>query len=290
MKSEIAVREPCSPEHIKWFINTGECLVTADGKEIEVWEFRHDHDETVLSSWAKHLRNHYCLDSHIDFLRNNLSRYDYLTNIKFPDKTSKLGPGIRAGDFGEILVADYLEWILGYWVPRVRWSSKKVRDESPKGCDVVGFRFFDESAGISNKDVLFVCESKTKFSKSRINRLQDAVNDSAKDERRVGESLNYIRQKFYEAEKIEEAERVGRFQDPVDSAYRQLYGASAIISDEYYDVDELISTDCTRISKTPRSRGFFPHPNRNNLFLVVIKGSDMMNLVHELYRRAADEA
>ncbi|MCK6606307.1 MAG: DUF1837 domain-containing protein, partial [Ignavibacteriaceae bacterium] len=179
---------PWTSAHTKWLINTGELLKTADGKDIQVWEFRHEQDNKVLSAWAKHFRNHYCLDTDIDFLRGKRSRSDYLTDIKFPSQTTKLGPGIRAGDFGEILVSDYLQWLLEYWVPRVRWSSKVVRDESPKGSDVIGFRFNNIDGAASTKDVLFVFESKTKFSASKINRLQDAINDSAKDHIRIDES------------------------------------------------------------------------------------------------------
>lgn len=160
--------------HTEWLVDTSKRLKTADGMDVEVWEFRHEKDEAVLSAWAKYFRNHYCLDSDIDSLRGNRTRQDYLTNIKFPCKTSKLGPGVRAGDFGEILVSDYLQWRLDYWVPRVRWSSKVVRDESPKGSDVIGFRFHNKDGITSTKDVLFVFESKTKFSASKINRKHPA--------------------------------------------------------------------------------------------------------------------
>lgn len=215
---------PWSSEHVRWLVDTGERLKTVDDKEIGVWEFRHENDEVVLSTWAKHFRNHYCLDTEIDFLRGKRPRSDYLTNIKFPSKTSKLGPGIRAGDFGEILVSDYLQWLLGYWVPRVRWSSKVVRDESPKGSDVIGFRFHKNDGEASTKDVLFVFESKTKFSASKINRLQDAINDSAKDHIRIDESLNFIKQKLFEKKEVEKAQRIERFQSPVDMPYKEIYG------------------------------------------------------------------
>ena len=277
-------------EHIKWFVNTGERLNTADGKEVAVWEFRHKKDEVVLSAWAKHFRNHYCLDTEIDSLRGKRTRLDYLTNIKFPCKTTNLGPGIRAGDFGEILVADYLQWLLGYWVPRVRWASKVVRDESPKGSDVIGFRFHKNDGEVSPQDVLFVFESKTKFSSSGVNRLQDAINDSAKDHIRIDESLNFIKQKLFEKREIERAQKIERFQSPVDMPYKEIYGAAAIISDEYFDVEELASADCNKIPKFSKSKEFFPHPNGDSLVLLVIKGPGMMQLVHELYRRAADEA
>jgi hypothetical protein len=39
-----------------------------------------------------------------------------------------------------------------------------------------------------------------------------------------------------------------------------------------------------------RSKEFIPHPNRKSLVLIIIKGPAMMELVHELYRRAADLA
>ncbi len=277
-------------EHIKWFVDTGVRLNTADGKEIAVWEFRHKKDEAVLSAWAKHFRNHYCLDTEIDSLRGKRTRLDYLTNIKFPCKTTNLGPGIRAGDFGEILVADYLQWLLGYWVPRVRWASKVVRDESPKGSDVIGFRFHKRDGEASPQDVLFVFESKTKFSSSRINRLQDAINDSAKDHIRIDESLNFIKQKLFEKREIEQAQKIERFQNPVDMPYEETYGAAAIISDECFDSEELASADCNKIPKFSKSKKYFPHPNGDSLVLLVIRGPGMMQLVHELYRRAADEA
>ena len=165
-----------------------------------------------------------------------------------------------------------------------------VRDESPKGSDVIGFCFHGRDGEASEKDVLFVFESKTKFSGSRVNRLQDAINDSAKDHIRIDESLNFIKQKLFEKKEIEQAQRVERFQSPVDIPYNETYGAAAIISDEYFDVDELASTDCRKIPKSAISKQFIPHPNGDSLVLLVIKGPNLMDLVHELYRRAADEA
>ena len=54
-------------DHLKWLIDTGERPTTADGKVVEVWEFRYEADEVILSAWAKHFRNHYCLDTEIDY-------------------------------------------------------------------------------------------------------------------------------------------------------------------------------------------------------------------------------
>lgn len=281
--------EPWTSKHTKWLVDTGKRPKTTDGKEVEVWEFQHLDDEKVLSAWAKHFRNHYCLDTEIDFLRGRRSRQDYLNNIKFPCSTSNLGPGIRAGDFGEILVADYLQWILGFWVPRVRWGSKAIRDESPKGSDVIGFRFH-KKVDTSVKDVLVIFEAKTQFSNSGKNRLQDAINGSAKDHLRIDESLNFIKQKLFERKEIKNAQLVERFQNPVDVPYQESFGAAAIISNEYFDAQVIVEADCGKIQKSQKSKEFIPHPNKDGLILLVIKGTNMMALVNDLYRRAADEA
>jgi len=265
-------------------------MKTADGKTIEVWELQHTTDDTVLSAWAKHFRNHYCSDSDIDFLRAARSRKDYLEEIKFPSQTSNLGPGVRAGDFGEILVADYLQWILGYSVPRVRWNAKVVRDESSKGSDVIGFQLQDENNS-SPKDVLAIFESKTRFSGNGPGtRLQDAIDDSAKDHLRIAESLNYIKQRLFDKGNKKEAKKIERFQNPVDLPYREVYGAVALYSDDQFHAGDICKADCQKIKNSSKDTELRPHPNRNALVLVVIKGTDMMPLVHELYRRAADEA
>ncbi len=277
---------PWSSDHIPWLVDTKKTIKTACGKDVALWELRHERDDAILSSWAKHFRNHYCLDTNIESLRAKRSRKDYLNDIKLPSISTNLGPATRAGDFGEILVADYLQWILKFWVPRVRWVAKQTKDESPKGSDVIGFKYFTDGK-ISEKDILAVFETKTKFSKSKKNRLQDAVNDSAKDELRLDESLNYIKQRLLEQSKHEEAKLVERFQDPIDSPYKEMYGAAALIATECFDTSEIENVDTGKIQKNKKE---FVHPKQDKLALLVIKGADMMKLVHELYRRAADEA
>ncbi len=256
-----------------------------------MWELRHLPDEDILSQWAAHVRRHYCSDKQLDLLRGPRSRKDYLEQIKFPSQASSLGPPVRAGDFGEILVADLLEWLWGYWVPRVRWASKVVRDESPKGSDVVGFYFKEGVQAPSPKDELYVAEAKTRFSRGGGNRLQDAVDGSAKDGLRIDESLNFIKQKLLDADDIGGLMRVERFQNQLDEPYRRRFGAAALFSEEELDHQQLKRTDTRAIEvNIGGSKLNVPHPNRHDLDLILIRGPQMMKLVHELYRRAADEA
>ena len=77
---------------------------------------------------------------------------------------------------------------------------------------------------------------------------------------------------------MKEANRISRFQNPEDHPFRELSGAAALFSSDIYSPDVITKTNCER------------HPNSGGLVLLVIRGDNFMKLVHELYKRAADEA
>jgi len=230
---------------------------------------------------AKHFRQHYCEDALLDELRQGtgLSRAQFLEQVKFPDATDAPGPSIRSGDFAEILIADYVEFKLGYWCPReLRYDMRWNRNESTKGCDVLGFKFV-QFGKVSPRDELFVFEAKARLSSNAaVNCLQDAVNDSAKDPLREGMTLNALKQRCIERGDNEAAAKIERFQDMADRPFMRLNGAAAVLSIEAYDPDLLAQTTTAH------------HPNSSSLKLIVVKGDALMPLVHMLYERAKDEA
>lgn len=240
-----------APSHLDWLIDTGKKLNAACGTEVEVLELKHANDDIILSSWAKHFRNQYCDDGMIDGLRGAKSRKEYLEEIKFPSKIGAPGPSIRAGDFAEILLADYLEWRLNFWVPRLRWDGKVIKNESAKGCDVIGFHFI-KNGTVSPNDVLAIIESKASLSGVNKDLLQTAVTDSAKDDIRKAESLNYIKQRFLWDKKTKEANRVARFQSPIDQPYKEFCAAVAVFSTPNYDEASIEATNATSINATHR--------------------------------------
>ena len=243
------------PEHVNWLVDTGERITTIDGKTVEVWEFCYQPDERVLSNWARHFRNHYCLDSQIDELRDGTgcSRSEYLNEIKFPDANAYPGPIVRAGDFGEILVADFLEYVQGFWVPRSRYIDKARRNESTKGCDIIGFLITNEGEE-SPRDVLAIFEAKAQFTGRKAKaKLQEAVDDSGKDPLRKAESLNAIKHRFLDTNNPIYAKRVQRFQDIEDKPYLELSGGAALLENYLFDQD-LIKDTITQ-----------QHPNQNHL-------------------------
>ena len=140
-------------------------IETADGREAEIWALQHADDPAILSAWATHYRQHYCRDEDLPDLvaDTGLSNADFLANIKFPDPVAAPGPSTRAGDFGEILVADFIEYVLGYWCPRQgRFEDRENRNVPSNGTDVIGFSFAGDQP--SPDDELLVIEFESRIS------------------------------------------------------------------------------------------------------------------------------
>lgn len=129
------------PAYLEFLRKSGE-IHSADGKTIHIWELAISETDPCIGEWAKRFRQNYCLDTEIDDLRDGtgLSRSDYLLQLVFPDKKTPPGPGVRSGDFAELLISDYVEYLLGFWVPRDKYAEKASRDESVKGVGITGFK------------------------------------------------------------------------------------------------------------------------------------------------------
>lgn len=268
------------PSHLNWLVDTGEREETACGREIEIWELNPQNDPEILSNWARHFRQQYIADADLPVMvgGTGLTHADYLRTTLFPDATVAPGPSLRSGDFGEIIVADFIEYFMGYWCPReLRYQDRWNRNDSTKGCDVIGFKFADED-NPSPADELFIFESKSGMSRTDANRLQDAIDDSTKDRLREGMSLNAIKRRFFDRGEMGGARKVERFQNEADRPFRRISGAAAILDEAVFAATDMTATNGAA------------HFNQENLHLLVIRGPSLMKLVHALYERAADEA
>ena len=264
------------PPHIDWIVQEKQ-VVTSEGKEIVVYELIIQDDERILNLWAKHLREHYCADSEIDLLREGfgLERSEYLNTIKFPDGRVRPGPSVRSGDFTEILVADYVQYVLNYIVPRTRYDRKVNRNSSTMGSDLIGYKCGKK---ISKNDELIVFEVKASSSEvppSAKARLQTAIDDSNKDVVRLAETLNAVAQRLVDRQDFEEVKRVQRFQNSSDNPYQKIYAAAAVHSNMSYSED-LLKTITTQHHVDP------------DLNLIVIHSDKLMGFIHEMYRRACE--
>lgn len=267
------------PEYLH-HLKQDESLTLTGGGTCEVWELAVPNDATYLSEWANRFRQTYCPDSDIDQLRagTGKSRAEYLQDLVFPDKTTPPGPAVRSGDFAELLVADYIEFTLNYWVPRGKYAEKGSRNESVKGVDNVGFKCPDAEQPRPTDEML-TFEAKAQLGGGAYKgRLQDAVDDSGKDYLRAGETLAAMKRRMHVAGEHSSMKVVQRFQDAVDRPYKLLSGAAAILSDAAFDTHGIKGTTIAG------------HNNAGNLKVITFKGKDLMTLAHALYQRAADEA
>jgi hypothetical protein len=157
---------PTQPKHCSWFEDAHKTLRTSDGKEVSVINFNHQEDSVILNEWALYLRKHYSSDADLEANSTamGMSRSDYLRDIKFPGNVAP-GPSVLSGDFSEILVADYIQCLMNYSVPRTRYDRKTTANTSEKGTDILGFKF--AGTGISNGDELITSSGAGKaFSQS----------------------------------------------------------------------------------------------------------------------------
>ncbi|MBD2790701.1 Hachiman antiphage defense system protein HamA [Xenorhabdus szentirmaii] len=267
---------PWTNEHLKWLIDTGDVITTNCGKQAKVYRFDYDlADQATLKKWAKHFRNHYCLDREIDFLKApGQTNSEYLLKMKFPSKIKAPGPSIRAGDFAEILVTDYLTYLQGFIVPRTRYDRKAVPNESTKGSDILAFKMDPIN---SANDELLVYEVKAKLTGKPKDVLQEAIDHSGKDELRLAESLNGIKQRMFDRNERSNISMISRFQDSVNKPYKQSFGAAAVCSDSVYDATILSHADSSK------------HPHVSKLELIAFHGKELMELAHTLYEVAANE-
>ncbi|UQF70658.1 DUF1837 domain-containing protein [Vagococcus lutrae] len=263
------------PLHMKYFKKKTD-IITDNGQVVTVYELDVEDEEITLNDWAKHLREHYCLDSEIDFLRSGfgLSREEFLTNIKFPDPKIGIGAAVMSGDFAEILIHDYIQYIKNYYTTRTRYREKVNRNSSTMGSDVLGYKCLDINKP-SDKDQLIVLEVKAQSANSSPKpKLQIAVDHSAKDEIRLAESLNAEVQRLLNKNKRTEALIIQRFQNKTDRPYKLKFSAVAVHSTMSYD-EKLIKKVDTGL-----------HPDQN-VNMLVIYSDDLMDFIKKMYVRAS---
>lgn len=252
-------------------------IETNEGVPVKIFELSLTDEEDILNEWARHLREHYCADSEIDILRQGygISRRDYLETIKFPDSKTKPGPSIRSGDFTEILVADYVQYVLNYYVPRTRYDTKTNRNSSTMGSDLLGYRVNGTPVS-SDEIIIFEVKSSASATKpGEKAKLQDAVDHSDKDVIRLAESLNASVQRLLSRGDLSGVKKVQRFQNSTDTPYRTTYAAAAVQSKVSHSED-LIKAVSTINHSAP------------NVELLVVYCDNLMHFIHQMYRRACE--
>lgn len=257
-------------------------IAYSSGKEIQIYKLNNELlPDSVLNSWAAGLRNNYVEEILLEPLikGTGLTKQEFLEQRIFPSNKSKSGASTMSGEFGEILVYDYINFTLKHYVTRTRYLEKVNPNIPVSGSDVIGYQVKNIDKP-SKTDHLIVAEVKTRSSKSGNKKssceqaVKDAIQHSVKDRVRLGESLNAEKRRLYNRSRIKEAKIVERFQNKTDNPFIIDFFAVAVLDSDLYS--EQVVLDVVNSQ----------HKNIKSTSILIIHSKELQSFLRDLYRRA----
>ena len=265
------------PNYIEWVIEE-QGVIFNDGVPLNSYKITYDiSDDETLNQWALHIRRHYIRDKELEESLEDLpyTKKEYLKINKIPQRGGQ-GSVARSTDITEILVADILQFLMNYEVPRIKQLNRSNKDLPEHGTDVIGFRFENSIDKPNRKDVLVAAEVKSRLSNTNFNSIKDAVKHSKKDSFRVATTLDYYRLKLKQYGDIEDAKKILRFQLKSEYPYQTIYNAFAITSLDDINYNTIIQINGSDLNLELDQNVYFVH------------GNDLMNLAHNVYDRCKE--
>ena len=262
------------PLHIKWFVSE-KGIHLKDSVPVNCYLIDYQDDDTVLDEWALHIRRNYIDDDQLleDATVNEMTIGEYLTQFVIPQKRDHFGPTARSADIGEIIVADLLEYVYGFSVPRYKMKNRAGKCNSLQGTDVIGYKYYHDDHTESIKDELIATEVKAALTKDDYSPLTDAIEHSAKDEHRLARSIDYCRKRLRELGQTQESENIKRFLFKPDKNYQLTYAAAGISSKKVVDSEIVLVANDNELEIRSGEMIFFIH------------GERLMELTHNIYER-----
>ncbi len=262
-------------EYANYFVEE-EYVTTNQGERVQIFHLMPKDEEEALIEWARNLRRNYVDDQVMEEMASSLGvgHEEYLKTYKFPDPLDKWGKNVMIGDFSEILVADYLQYVLDFVVPRTRYNSKINRNRSTQGSDLIAYNVANSDEW-NPKDELFVFEVKAQSTEAKAQaRLQEAVEHSSKDITRLAESLVASAEILTRIRKPDQAKVVQRFLNGTDRPYITRYAAAAVHSTSSFSRDLIKQLDTSQ------------HPSKE-VQLMVVHCERLMEFINNMYERAS---
>ena len=255
-------------DNSKYFI-FDKTITSSNGDKVQIYRLNNEVlDEDSLNNWASGLRNNYVEENLLDSLVSGtgLTKKEFLEKNIFPDYQSKQGAATMSGEFGEILVYDYINFVLEYYITRTRYLEKVNPNMPISGSDVIGYKV-DNINKPSKSDQLIVAEVKTRS-------IKEAIEHSTKDRIRIAESLNAEKRRLLNRSRIEEAKIVERFQNKTDNPFKVDFFAVVVLDNELYS--EQVILDLVNSQ----------HEIINFTKILIIYSKELKCFLRDLYRRA----
>lgn len=240
-------------------------------------------NDNTLNKWALGLRGNYVEDFLLEHLVNGtgLTQKEYLKRNIFPNHKDRIGAATMSGEFGEILVYDYINFVLGYYVTRTRYLEKVNPNMPVSGSDVIGYKVKDIDRP-SRTDNLIVAEVKTRSRNSGnknticAKTIKLALEHSVKDRVRIGESLNAEKRRLLDRSRFEESKIVERFQNKTDSPFTIEFFAVAVLDNDFYSEEAILDAVHSQ------------DDNSNSTNVLIILSKELNKFLRNLYERACE--
>ena len=268
-------------DNSKYFI-FDKLIPSSSGEGIQVYKLNSELlDDSSLNNWALGLRDNYVEEILLESLvqGTGLTQKEFLEKNIFPNHQNKLGASTMSGEFGEILVYDYINFVLKYYITRTRYLEKVNPDMPVSGSDVIGYKVKNINKP-SESDHLIVAEVKTRSSKvgnkkrSCEKTVKDAIEHSIKDRVRIGESLNAEKRRLLNRSRKDEAKIVERFQNKTDNPFTLDFFAVAVLDNELYSDQVVLDVVNSQ------------HENIKSTNILIIHSKELKLFLRDLYRRA----
>lgn len=262
------------PNYLDWIIEE-QGIVFNDGVPLNSFKITYDiSNEETLDQWAQHIRRHYIRDEDLEESLEDLpyTKEEYLKEYIIPQK-DRQGAVARSSDITEILVADILQFLFDFEVPRIKQLNRSNKNLPEHGTDVIGFKFSESVDKPNRKDLLIAAEVKAALSKTSYDTISNAVNHSKKDNFRIATTLDYYRLKLKRYGDKENAKKVLRFQLKSEHPYEISYNAFAITNLENINSNTIVQINGADLNVKLNQNVYFIH------------GRDLMTLTHNIYDR-----
>lgn len=248
-------------------------ITLGNGSVIHCYSIDNNFDEITLEDWALHIRRNYISDKSLDLICEcGVDRCSYLLD-RIPSVSSssldKFKYRTITGEFAEILVMDFREFVQNEEVFRGRWEAKATPTAPIQGCDIVSF-IIDSCS--KDKDQLIITESKSQLSSTNYDVLLDAAKDSDKDSTRIGMTLAFLAELFANEQDEEQCKKVARFIRKAEEPYIERFEGSGLTIDSALS-EENAKNVLNSYAGTPKN-------------LYFIYGSGLKELAYDLYERA----
>lgn len=161
------------PNYKEWVIEE-QGVIFNDGVPLNSYKITYDIlDEETLNQWALHIRKHYIRDKALEESIEDLpfSKEEYLKINKILQRGGQ-GSVARSTDITEILVADILQFLMNYEVPRIKQLNRSNKDLPDHCTDVIGFKFNESVDKLSSKDILVAAKVKARLSSTSFDTIK----------------------------------------------------------------------------------------------------------------------